>query len=170
MGGRVVVWGGTGCRWYMCLGSRWVGTEFPPRNRPTEEPTTHHHPINQTNPPHPTDQPAGLLQDGALRAGRPGPPPRRRRRACVHSCVFVGVHAWDVCVGVSSVVWPDDRPPNPHNPNTNTNNPEQSTPPAAKAAYPHFYSAAFERKNRRPMENGSDPVVVCQVGLSWEEG
>lgn len=153
MGGRVVVWGGTGCRWYMCLGSsRWVGTGFPPQNRPTEEPTTHHHPINQTNPPHPTDQPAGLLQDGALRAGRPGPPPRRRRRACVHPCVFVGVHAWDVCVGVSSMVWPDDRPPKPTTPT-----PKLTTTP----------NRARRPRRRRPTRTSTRRPSSGKTGGRW---
>jgi hypothetical protein len=40
----------------------------------------------------------------------------------------------------------------------------QTVPPAAKEAYPFFYTQKFEKKNAGPMENGSDPVVVCQVG------
>lgn len=45
----------------------------------------------------------------------------------------------------------------------------QPVPPAAKEAYPYLYTPKFEEKNRRPMENGSDPLVVCEVrvGGTW---
>ena len=55
----------------------------------------------------------------------------------------------------------------------------QTVPKAAKEAYPFFYTQTFEKKNAGPMENGSDPVVVCQVGKEgrrerrregWREG
>ncbi|TFJ85026.1 hypothetical protein NSK_003450 [Nannochloropsis salina CCMP1776] len=39
----------------------------------------------------------------------------------------------------------------------------EPVPPAAKEAYPYLYTPKFEEKNRRPMENGSDPLVVCEA-------